>query len=418
MALAVGIVLSSPSHAANEQGLSAENASHVTFGGSMRSRVNHYDNDRFGLLGGADGTVWMQRFYGHADMHFNDQFRAYIQLSSHLANATNQLSPGPFDRSDAAVSQAYIDWRHGRFLLRVGRQEMSLGSARLLSARDGPNVRLSYDGVRWDNVYGRASTSVFYLQEVKVQQQAFAERSSSNDAIWGLAGTRHFVGTSADVYYLGLKRQDAIYQQGVADETRHSVGTRLFGAANDWDWNVEALYQFGRFGDADIRAWTAASIVGYRFADWRGQPRLGLSANIASGDKNSNDQRLGTFNPIYPNLAYFDEAAIYAPQNFYNIEPGASWMLSPKLNMALAWNMFWRLEKQDAVYVRGLMPLPQTAASEGHFVAHTPSIGFDYRWHKQLTLNLNYSHFIAGKVIKQAGGGDVRFVRAQLEWRF
>lgn len=193
---------------------------------------------------------------------------------------------------------------------------------------------------------------------------------------------------------------------------------RLYGAQNAWDWNVEALYQFGDFGEADIRAWTVASVVGYRFSDARGQPRVALSSNVASGDNDPGDGRLQTFNPLFPNLAYFEEAAIYAPQNFYNIEPGISWRLIPQLSLALDWNFFWRLEKHDAVYVRGLLPLPGTAEASGHFVAHTLSASLDYQWGRHLSMDLSYSHFFAGEVIKRAGGDDVQFLKTQVEWKF
>ncbi|MEX0902816.1 MAG: alginate export family protein [Pseudohongiellaceae bacterium] len=100
------------------------------------------------------------------------------------------------------------------------------------------------------------------------------------------------------------------------------------------------------------------------------------------GDGDPTDKHLQTFNPLFPNLAYFEEAAIYAPQNFYNIEPEISWIVTPKLGIALDWNFFWRLEDNDAVYVRGLNPVPGTADVEGYFVAHTPSVSIDYQWNR------------------------------------
>ncbi|MCO5786222.1 hypothetical protein DHB74_07645 [Pseudomonas sp. G11-1] len=390
----------------------------VSFGGSVRSRINAYDNDRFGLQGGADGTVWLQRFYGHADIHLGGGFRAFVELSANYADARGDLAPGPFDKDRAAVGQAFFDWQTGDSRWRVGRQEMGLGSARLMGTRDGSNVRRSYDGLRWDGSYGGAQWKAFYLQPVDVEEGGFDNTSRRDESVWGLYSAWALGRGSADFYYLGLDRKDAVYAQGMENETRHSVGIRLYGMQNGWDWDLEALYQFGDFGDSDIRAWTVASLVGYRFADVRWQPRIALSANVASGDSDPDDGRLQTFNPLFPNLAYFEEAAIFAPQNFYNIEPEISWRLTPQLSLALDWNFFWRLEKQDAVYVRGLAPLPGTAVASGNFVAHTPSISLDYQWGRHLKLDLSVSHFFAEEVIKQAGGGDVDFFKTQIEWKF
>jgi hypothetical protein len=389
----------------------------ISLGGSARSRVNVYNNDRFGLQGGRDGAQWLQRFYGHADIHVGGGFRAFVELSADYADASGDLAPGPFDKDKAALGQAFIDWQVGGSRWRLGRQEMGLGSARLMGTRDAANVRRSYDGLQWDNQYDGIDWRVFYLQVVDVEEEAFDNTSDRDDAIWGLNSTWPAGKGKADVYYLGLKRQDAVYVQGVDDETRHSVGTRLFGSHLDWDWNVEALYQFGDLGDADIYAWTVASIVGHRFSSARWQPRLALSINVASGDSDPADGRLQTFNPLFPNLAYFEEAAIYAPQNFYNVEPEISWAVTPNLNIALDWNFFWRLEEGDAVYVRGLNPLPGTADVEGHFVAHTPSISIDYQWNRHLSVDVSYSHFFARQVIDRAGGDDVDFFKFQIEWK-
>lgn len=391
---------------------------YVSFGGSVRSRMNAFDNDRFGLQGGSDGVVWLQRFYGHSDIQFGDGARAFVEVSANYADAGGDLAPGPFEEDKAALGQLFFDWQAGDSRWRIGRQEMGLGSARLLGTRDGANVRLSYDGLRWDAPFGSTQWRAFYLQPVDVDRGVFDNTSRSDESIWGLISTWVLDRGSADLYYLGQDRQDAAYAQGVDKESRHSIGVRLHGAQHAWDWNVEALYQFGDFGEADIRAWTVASIVGYRFSDVRWQPRVSLSANVASGDSDPEDGRLETFNPMFPNLAYFEEAAIYAPQNFYNIEPEVRLRLTPRLALALDWNLFWRLEQQDAVYVRGLVPLTGTAAVPGHFVAHTPSVSLDYQWNRHLTMDLSFSHFFAGEVIKNAGGRDVQFFKAQVEWKF
>lgn len=360
----------------------------------------------------------MQRIYGHSDIHIGDGFRAFFELSANFADASGELVQGPFDKDKAAVGQAFVDWQSEDSRWRVGRQEMGLGSARLMGTRDGANVRRSYDGLRWDRPYGDVQWQVFYLQQVDVEEEAFDNASKRDEVIWGLNSTWVLGRGSVDFYYLGLERKDAEYVQGVEDETRHSLGGRLYGVQHGWDWDLEALYQFGDFGHSDIRAWTVASLIGYRFTNARGQPRVALSANLASGDSDPADGRLQTFNPLFPNLGYFEEAAIYAPQNFYNIEPEISWRLTPQLELALDWNFFWRLEKHDAVYVRGLAPLPGTADVSGHFVAHTASVSLDYQLSRYLTMDLSISHFFAREVIKRAGGDDTDFLKVQIEWKF
>ena len=83
---------------------------------------------------------------------------------------------------------------------------------------------------------------------------------------WGGAKGAHSeecIPYSVDLYYLGSRRKEAQFQQGTANELRHSVGSRLWGTAGPWEYNFEAVYQWGEFGDGNIRAWTIASDTGY-----------------------------------------------------------------------------------------------------------------------------------------------------------
>ncbi|WP_295628861.1 alginate export family protein [uncultured Nitrosomonas sp.] len=390
---------------------------YVSFGGSLRERSNMYDNDRFGLLGVSDGHLFLHRVLLHADLHVTDRFRFFAELGSHLVER-NGLRPGPFDRDDADVTQAFFDLRYAGSQWRVGRQEMDLGSTRLVSVRNGPNVRRAFNGIRFDTKISDVDLRLFGMNEVKVKKGAFNNGINDDEILWGIYATKDINFTKASVYYLGLYRKGAVYTQNTANETRHSIGTHLFGKRNGWDWNYELIYQFGDFGDADISAWTAASVTGYTFNQITWSPRVAFNANIASGDKNPDNGKLNTFNPLYPNLTYFEEAAVLAPQNFYNIKPEISFYPFNQLSMTFNWNFFWRVEKNDAVYVGGLIPLLGTASVDGHFVAHAPSISIDYQLNHYVALDLSYSHFFAGKVINNAGGNDINFLKLELNITF
>lgn len=133
-----------------------------------------------------------------------------------------------------------------------------------------------------------------------------------------------------DVYYLGLQREDAAFQQGEADEGRHSFGTRLSGQPGGFDYNFEGVVQTGSFGDASILAWTIASDTGYTFKSVPMTPRVGLKADIASGDSNPRDDRLTTFNALFPKQPYFSEASLLAPANLIDIHPALTLHITEK----------------------------------------------------------------------------------------
>lgn len=393
---------------------------YLSLGGHARTQFTAFDNNRYSLLGGGDGTKWLNRLLVHADLHVNDSVRAFAEIGTHQASVTDDIRQGPFDENDVDLHQAFVDLKHDNFTLRAGRQEFAVGSARLVSVRDGPNVRRSFYGAKLTANYSGVQASGFYFEEVEVESGSFDDRRNGDEELWGVYTTWRDVGglTDLDVYYLGTDRAVEQYVQGVGRDERHSVGFRVFGDHERWFWNHEALYQFGDFEDADISAWTLATITGYSFKEARYKPRIYLRAAIASGDDDPDDDDLETFNPLFPNLFYFEEAAILSPQNFMNLQPGISVSMSPRVTLALDWNFFWKHREEDAVYTGGLFPLPGTADSDGRFVSHNPQLSLDWNINPFLELDLRYAHFFAGEVIDDAGGDDVDFFMAELTLRF
>ncbi len=386
---------------------------YLSLGGNFRERLNSYNNDLFGLKLHNDGQTFLHRFLVHADLHVTEQVRAFVQLGSYLSD-TIGLNHGSLDNNSADLQQGFVDLHFQALTARVGRQEFALGSSRLISVREGQNVHRAFDGARVTLKNAYWDMDAFAFEEVEVKPDSFDDQGSSQEKLWGLNSKRSFQLTKAEFYYIGLQRKAAKYQNLIADETRHSFGIRVFGKQSGWDWNHEGVYQTGSYGPLTINAWTVASITSYTFNTLKWQPRLSLSANIASGDDNAKDHQLNTFNPLYPNLSYFEEAAMLAPQNFFNLMPSLTIQALANVRVSADWNFYWRLSKNDAVYVRGLNPLPQTLGVNGQFVTHAFSGNIDWEINKHVSLGFSYSHFFAGQVITEAGGHDTDYVRSQL----
>src|SRR6185503_2353921 len=97
----------------------------------------------------------------------------------------------------------------------------------------------------------------------------------------------------------------------------------------------------------DIQAWTAASDVGFTFEHAPFKPRLGLKANITSGDDNPNNADLQTFNPLFPRGAYFGEPALIGPANHIDVHPQLDLALRRNVTLTLDWDCFWRENMHD-----------------------------------------------------------------------
>src|SRR5438132_13706762 len=70
--------------------------------------------------------------------------------------------------------------------LRAGRQELAYGSSRLISAREAPNVRLSFDGVKAILKVSGWRVDAFVVKPVRTKTGVFDYDPDVNEKFWGL----------------------------------------------------------------------------------------------------------------------------------------------------------------------------------------------------------------------------------------
>jgi hypothetical protein len=404
--------------------LNEEGDRYLSLGGEGRWRYEYYRNYRWDPDSPFDGGYLLQRYLLHADLHLGPSVRLFGQLQASLEHG-REGGPRPTDEDRLDVHQLFADARlrsdaERELVLRVGRQEMAYGSYRLISTRDGPNIRRAFDAARLLTRFGAWTADGFLSKPVEEEPGTFDDGRSA-ETFWGLYATkplRGLRGSSVDLHYLGLDRPDATFVQATADEQRQSLGSRFFGNAGPWDWNLEGVYQFGRFGGNGIRAWTLATDTGYTFRDVRFTPRLGLRADVISGDGSAADGTLGTFNPLFPRGSYFGEIALIGPQNIIDLHPTLDLHLAESLTLTLDWDFFWRYSTGDGIYDNGGNVI-RGADGGARFIGSQASVGIEWEVRRHTTLEVVYSHFFAGDYLRESGpGADVDFLAAWLTYRF
>ncbi len=396
---------------------------YLSLGGELRERAEYLSDPGFGLGGGTKETYLLHRALVSADFHWTTYIRAFAQIGGELvADKNKPLGSADLNRGD--VNQAFIDIRlptndASDLVTRAGRQEISLGSQRLVSTRDPQNIRRSFDGIRLSGAIAGISVNVFATRPVLLRPGYFDDSSDHKQAFWGLyTNTPLAPRQGIDLYYLVYDNNAARYGSKTGFENRKSLGTRIFGTASGWDWNFEAVYQFGTFGDQDIRAWTVASDTGYTFSTIASAPRLGLKANIASGDHNPRDKTLGTFNPLFPKFGYFSEAGLISPNNFFDFQPSLTITPTKDVSLTLGWDVLWRQTNQDAVYTVPGAQVKATAGRGGRDIGNQVSLDAAWQVDRHIELKASAVHFNAGSVIRSAGGHNVDFVMWSGAYKF
>ncbi len=406
--------------------LNRDGSAWITLGGELRERFEYYDEANWGKGVQDSNGYLLERYMLSADTHVSEEFRVFTELQSGLEEGRDG-GPRGSDRDAFDIHQLFTDLRASfdsnySLTLRVGRQELAFGSQRLVSLRDSPNLRRSFDGARATLMWEGWQFDAFAAQPVRLKTGMFDDDPDSRTKFWGVYGVAPFSpvrGGHIDFYYFGLDRDDATFTQGTAHERRHSIGTRLWGKNAGWDWNHEFVYQFGSFGRGDICAWTAASDIGYTFSQTPWSPRLGMKADVTSGDRDPKDKDLQTFNPLFPKGGYFAETGLIGPQNHIDLHPSVELHPCETVKISTDIDFFWRESTRDGVYNIGQVPVRTGTNGGSRYVGSQAAVQIDWKLHKHLTWTANYAHFFADAFLDaNTPGKDVNYFSSWLSYRF
>ena len=380
----------------------------LSIGGEAREVWEQIGNDNWGRQPFTSG-YFNERYMLYFDTHYGKHVRTFVELKSGL-NSYRIDGPRPFDEKKLDFQAAFLEWgtsgAENSIKIRAGRQQLEYGSGRLVDVREGPNVRVSFDGFLIRVEVKSWHIDGFAVRPDRDKPGFFNNVPNHSVSFWGAYVVRPMPQkTLLDVYYLGLDRRLATFERGTAQEVRHSLGARLARPVPTekpgWDFDYEALWQFGSFGAAHIRAWGVASDTGFRVPTWRLKPRFSAKADISKGDHRGSST-LGTFNPLFPKGGYFGVLTTTGPGpiNFIDLHPHIESTLPKRLTASFDWIFQWRESLDDGVYDLGGFLIRGAGESRARFVGHRP--GTEIRWQANghLWFQADYGIFYAGRFLK------------------
>ena len=280
--------------------------------------------------------------------------------------------------------------------VRVGRQEIEVGSGRLYALREGPNVPLSFDGVRAIAQTAAWRFDAWVARPVTTTPGIFDDSSQPQFSVWGVYVARTAAEhASVDAYYLGWDQQNASFDKGVANELRHTVGVRLWRNGL-WAYDFEGMYQLGSFGAGSIRAWRGVVEASRGFSG-RWNPRVKIDFDVASGDQNRSSPNLGTFNSFFQSGEYSGRAQLLGASNSIRLEPTLT--LAPRRNVSVStgWGFFWRESGQDGLYgIPGNLIVPSNGVP-GRYEGSRPIVEVAWTLSQHLSVHFNYIFVFNGQ---------------------
>jgi hypothetical protein len=368
----------------------------------------------------------LQRYLIGTDWRLGPRVRVFTELQSGILTGKLQ-SPRPTDRNPLDMHQAFVQFvqpvrEKDRVGIIVGRQEIEIGSSRLISASPGLNVKRSFDGVA--AAYRAPSWAVVAVgaKLVDLNDGLFDDRPDPDRLFWGLAVTRpgpSLERSDVGIYYLGIDSEQSLFAQGQAPERRHTIGVKWSGSGSRIDLNYDALFQWGSFGDAPIRAWGFASETGYRFPDVPWTPRISARTDWASGDRDASDPSLQSFNPLFPGNAYSGAVGLLGPTNLTDFNLGFT--LTPRRGLTLGVEApsYWRTSESDGVYGTDLRVIFPPGIGTGKYVGTNPGVLVVWQATRHLQLQGVVTRFISSDFLENTFvAGGFGFYSFTVRYRF
>jgi hypothetical protein len=399
---------------------------YLSLGGWIRERGEYVSNPDWSASPPGNAYL-MQRYLLHTDLHLGERFRFFGELGSSLENGRNGGPRAGIDEKQLYVHQGFFDlglWRSDKnnLTLRAGRQEMVLGSENFVSTRDGRNIRRSFNGFRLTWLTGDWTFDAFALRPTLDNTGEFNDPPNHAASFWGVYAVRPFrflPHGNIDTYYFGLDNKSVTFDgKGSGREHRQTIGTRLWGTTEHWDYTDEFTFQFGSFGPDRIRAWAISPEEGYRIDSIPLKPRFGIRTLVFSGDQNPSSRTLGTFNSIYEKGPYFSYAEVFARRNLIALHPTAALKLRKTVTLTVNPAFFWRESTSDGLYGVAGNVLVSGQLSTARYVTTQASVQLQWKMNRNMTWFTEYAHFFPGEYLKQSTQGrNLNYWTAWLDLR-
>lgn len=379
----------------------------ITFGGSLRTQGESFINEEFNSAGAQDNFWILQRFSLHGKLKIN-KFEAFAEL--HSASVIGKDNPSPVDQDRLSFNQLFVLYRLTKsWSILAGRENLLLGSRRLVDLREGPNVRRSFDLIRLTYENSLAEICFFHSIPVINQYGVFDNRFLHSEESFSGIYTQWKLRRATGIDFYGFYQIDdeVLYNNGPENEQRYTTGIRLHSATNKWSYNHEFVYQFGSFGTQNISAWTLSLMTEYMLINEPYTVRLGLKTEAISGDKNPNDNRINTFDALYPRGAYFGRVARFGPSNLYDIHPYIN-VTRNKLFFEIDVDIFWRYSVEDAVYDAALQPV-YLSDSNASLIGKQIGGFLGYEIFENFNLEVESNIIFPGAYLKESGFSDTLY---------
>lgn len=397
-----------PSPFSGLKNLTISQKTSLSFGGSYRFQAEQFLNEQFSKEVNQNDVWFLNRLMLHSHLKIIKKLDFFVELNSSTVFSKTNISP--VDKDELSVNQLFFNYAIcNNLMLLVGRQNMRLGSGRLVDIREGPNVRLSLDMAKLEYKDSNTSITSFLAVPLKQKEGVFDNvMLNTNEYLTSLYITQNWnKKTTTDIYVFYKKENDKAWNTGRSSDNRVSFGLRHFGVYKGLNYDNEFVLQYGMFGQQTISAWTASFKLEKPFILNGRKYQLGLKTEAISGDNDPNDNELNTFDALYPRGAYFGRVARFGPSNLVDIHPSISTTFKP-VSISIDYVAFWRFSTSDGLYNPGL-GLDYPSVNKQRFIGHQIGTIAGWQISNSIALELETNIIFPDKFLIESGLDETLF---------
>ena len=401
---------------------------YLTLSGELRLRVNQTTNPN--LREAEAQRQDISRLVAGADLHVGPHLRFFGELA-HAGLAGRNLGTPATNMRNGLVAQQYFAEAHGQVAgldvgIRYGRQEFVDGPNLLTSQRDNNTIHYTLNGVRaW--VRGKAvRADVFDLRPTAYGEDGIGDDRSDPERRFsgvtlGYAVPKTFLGDSklfVDPFLWRRRNGVGTWGGRIGPATRWYGGVHVYGDAGplQLDWTVN--HQWGTFMDQKIDAWQVLLAQSYRLGASKSAPRIGLSADYASGGGGYGDGKLRDAYSPFGNNVYYSYQLYLTPSNLRSLAPTFSFSPLKNLKVNAEYRFAWRDSVTDAVYRANGQPFAGTQNGRARKIAELARLQAVWQISSRVSFTGRYEHLEAGPALTDAGYRSSDFLAGWLSFRF
>jgi hypothetical protein len=422
-------------------------------------RENNFDfNSRGNTLTLTDDGFLHQRIRIGLRYKPDDWINAYVQTQdSREVFSERPDDPGFFGSEgdqNFSLRQANVtvaNYKERPIGITIGRQELVYGDERLIGSFDWNNIGRVFDGIKLRFQQLNWNLEGFAVMPVSQYTKHF-DVPDTQDRFYGLYYQMNYIPkqvTEAYVLYRNKRSTDSGFptmgynngtdkigdQVGTQAGDYTTIGTRMKsvpGKLGPWDYGLEVAAQFGSLisnsidtnvpnattSRKDLETFATHVMGGYTFPG-KERFRIGLEYDFASGDSDPSDDKIESFQNLFPtNHKFYGFMDVFAWRNMQEARVQSNITLFNKLVLQGDYHAFWLADTSDAWFranavtqVRGVGAGATRRDIANNFAGQEVDLTFTYPVTKVLKLQGGYSHFFAGPYLHDTGAAsDADFV--------